>query len=228
MAYARRGSDKMSRSSEKMRNCSVVILGDSYSTFEGYVPAHQKTYYPKPEKVPDLTRVEETWWYQLTTRRNMRILVNDSYSGSTVCNHTRDGQPPESAFISRMHVTLSEKGVSGEKPDVIIIFGATNDSWLDRGIGEVRFDNWTQEELRCVLPAYCHLLDYVTRQNPQAEIYCVVNDVLKPEITMGLVKAAEHYGVHVVMLEGIDKSNGHPTVLGMAQIAQQIEREMDR
>lgn len=215
-------------STDKTRNASVVILGDSYSTFEGYVPAHQAFYYPKPEKVPDLSRVEETWWHQLTQRRNLRILINDSYSGSTVCNHTRDGQPPESAFISRMHVTLSDSGVNGEKPDTIIIFGATNDSWLDRGIGVVKYGGWTEEELFCVLPAYCHLLDYVTKCNPQAEVFCVVNDVLKPEISEGLAAAAAHYGVRAVMLAGIDKSNGHPTVKGMAQIAQQIEMEMDK
>ena len=214
-------------SESKTKNAKLVILGDSYSTFQGYVPENQAFYYPNPEKVPDLARVEETWWHQLTQRRNLRILVNDSYSGSTVCNHTRDGQPPESAFIKRMHVTLSEKGIGGVMPDTIIIFGATNDSWLDRGIGEVKYENWTQEELRCVLPAYCHLLDYVVKHNPQAEIYCVVNDVLKPEITAGLAAAAAHYGVRAVMLEGVDKYNGHPTVLGMAQIAEQIERAMD-
>ena len=125
-------------------------------------------------------------------------------------------------------MTLSEKGIGGVMPDTIIIFGATNDSWLDRGIGEVKYENWTQEELRCVLPAYCHLLDYVVKHNPQAEIYCVVNDVLKPEITAGLAAAAAHYGICAVMLEGVDKYNGHPTVLGMAQIAEQIERAMDR
>jgi len=211
----------------KTRNCSVVILGDSYSTFEGYIPPHQKSYYPNPEKVPDLTLVEETWWYQLTARRNMRILRNDSYSGSTVCNHTRDGQPPESAFIRRMHGSLSVHGVDGEMPNVIIIFGATNDSWLDREIGELKYADWTQQELRCVLPAYCHLLDYVTKCNSRAAIYCVINDVLKPEIRDGIAKAAAHYGVHAVLLEGIEKSFGHPNVLGMTQIAQQIERAMD-
>lgn len=214
-------------SEKKTKDCTVVILGDSYSTFEGYIPAHQAFYYPKPEKVPDLSKVEETWWHQLTTRRNMRILKNDSYSGSTVCNHTRDGQPPESAFIKRMHVSLSQEGIDGVKPDVVLLFGATNDSWLDRAIGEVKFADWTQEELRAVVPAYCHLLDYVTAHNAQAEIFCVINDVLKPEISDGLKKAAEHYGVKAVVLEGIDKSNGHPTCLGMTQIAEQIERAME-
>lgn len=214
-------------SEKKTKDCTVVILGDSYSTFEGCIPAHQAFYYPKPEKVPDLSKVEETWWHQLTTRRNMRILKNDSYSGSTVCNHTRDGQPPESAFIKRMHVSLSQEGIDGVKPDVILLFGATNDSWLDRAIGEVKFADWTREELRAVVPAYCHLLDYVTAHNAQAEIFCVINDVLKPEISEGLKKAAEHYGVKAVVLEGIDKSNGHPTCLGMTQIAEQIERAME-
>ena len=106
---------------------------------------------------------------------------------------------------------------------MILLFGATNDSWLDRAIGEVKFADWTQEELRAVVPAYCHLLDYVTARNPQAEIFCVINDVLKPEISAGLKKAAEHYGVKAVMLEGVDKSNGHPTCLGMTQIAEQID-----
>lgn len=212
---------------EKTRDCSVVILGDSYSTFDGYIPSHQKFYYPNPEKVPGLTRVEETWWHQLTRKRNMRILRNDSYSGSTVCNHTRDGQPPESAFISRMHVSLSEEGIGGEKPDVILIFGATNDSWLDRSIGAVKYEEWTEQELRCVLPAYCHLLDYTVKHNPQARILCIVNDVLKPEIHAGIVAAAAHYGVQALELEGIEKEFGHPNVRGMAQIAEQVDRALD-
>lgn len=213
----------MAQKGKKTRNCTVTILGDSYSTFEGYIPSHQAFYYPTPERVPDLTAVEQTWWHQLTERRNMRILKNDSYSGSTVCNHTRDGQPPESAFIKRMHISLSGQGIGGEQPDVILIFGATNDSWLDRAIGEVKYAGWTEDDLRCALPAYCHLLDYVTAQNPDAQIFCIVNDVLKPDIAKGIVAAAAHYGVHAVELEGIDKTNGHPNVRGMAQIAQQMD-----
>lgn len=212
---------------KKNRDCTLTILGDSISTFQGYIPAHQDTYYPNLEKVPDMQRVEETWWHQLTQRRNIRILKNDSYSGSTVCNHTRDKQPPESAFIYRMTLSLSEAGIAGEKPDVIVIFGGTNDSWLDREIGEVKYSDWTQEELRCVLPAYCKLLDYTTKNNPQAAVYCVFYDEIKPEIIDGMTAAAVHFGANAVRLEGIDKSNGHPTRCGMAQIAQQIERALD-
>ena len=85
---------------------TLSILGDSYSTFAGYIPEGQATYYPRPEAVPDVLRVEDTWWHQLAASRGMRILANDSYSGSTVCADVRDGQPPESAFIVRMHRTL--------------------------------------------------------------------------------------------------------------------------
>ena len=218
----------MGNGNGKTRHCTVVILGDSYSTFEGYIPPHQKTYYPNPEKVPGLTRVDETWWHQLTSKRNMRILKNDSYSGSTVCNHTRDGQPPESAFIKRMYISLSDEGNGAEKPDVILIFGATNDSWLDREIGEVKYDAWTEAELRSVLPAYCHLLDYVTKHNLQARVFCIVNDVLKPQIHAGIVEAAVHYGVEAIVLEGIEKEFGHPNVNGMKQIADQVSSALDR
>ena len=64
---------------------TLSILGDSYSTFAGYIPEGQATYYPRPEAVPDVLRVEDTWWHQLAASRGMRILANDSYSGSTMC-----------------------------------------------------------------------------------------------------------------------------------------------
>ena len=204
--------------------CTVGILGDSYSTFTGYIPAHQESYYPKPEKVPDVSGVEHTWWMQLTNRMDMRVLVNDSYSGSTVCCDVRDGQPPESAFVVRMEKSLSPEGIEGELPDVIFLFGATNDSWLCREIGRVQFEGWTPQDLRRVLPAYCYLIDYTVRSNPQALVVCILNDLLNPQIHEGMRAACAHYGVLCAELKGIDKKFDHPTRLGMAQIAEQVER----
>ena len=90
------------------------ILGDSYSTFQGHIPQGNSCYYPRPDMVDDVLQVEHTWWQPLFARRNMKLLINDSYSGSTVCKDTRPGQGPESAFVYRMHNTLSEKGINGE------------------------------------------------------------------------------------------------------------------
>lgn len=212
----------------KTKNCHVSILGDSYSTFEGYIPAGQAVYYPRIEKVPDVTEVTHTWWQPLFARRNMNLLINDSYSGSTVCKDTRPGQGPESAFVYRMHNTLSEKGVNGEVPQVIFLFGTTNDSWLDRKVGEVKYENRTQEDLFSILPAACEMIEYVVLHNPQALVLVIANCDIKEEIRQGLHDAALHYGATPVMLHDVDKSNGHPTKLGMAQISAQVEAVLDR
>ena len=38
----------------------VSILGDSYSTFIGVIPANYATFYPNDRN--DVTEVEQTWW----------------------------------------------------------------------------------------------------------------------------------------------------------------------
>ena len=200
-----------------LAGCTFAILGDSYSTFQGYIPQGNACYYPRPEAVEDVLRVEDTWWHQFMLRNDLRLLCNESYSGATVCTHVRDGQPPESSFTVRV------KNVIAENPDYIFVFGCTNDSWLERRRGQVQFENWTENDLTMTLPAYCYVLDAITKACPQAVLVCVINTGLHPEIADGMRQAGEHYGATVVELSEICKQNGHPNALGMQQIAMQIE-----
>lgn len=211
------------KSRKPLTGCTFSILGDSYSTFQGYVPEGNEYYYPSPERVDDVLRVEDTWWYQLMHRRNMRLLINESYSGATVCSQVRDHHPTEAAFIERVKHLASVTDSSGKGPEYIILFGCTNDSWLGRTCGEVQFGNWSPEDLAQVLPAFCYVLDTINRENPEAVVVAVINTNLAPEITAGMARAGEHYGAINVSLTEIDKQNGHPSALGMRQIADQIE-----
>lgn len=209
------------QSKKTLSGCTFGILGDSYSTFRGHIPEGNSAYYPYKD-VDDVLEVEQTWWHQLMTKYNMNLLVNDSWSGATVCTHTRDGQPPISAFVER-----AKRSFSGDKKlDYIILFGCTNDSWLNRTVGEVKFADRTEEDLYCVLPAYSFCLEYLTEKNPQSTIVAVINTDLKPEIRAGMIEAAKHYGAIVVALENINKQHGHPTALGMCQIREQIEAQL--
>ena len=185
------------------------ILGDSYSTFKGWIPEGQSCYYPS-ESVDDVLKVEDTWWYQLAQHNDLRLLKNDSYSGATVCTHTRDGQPFSSAFTERAKISFS--GV--QQPDYIFVFGCTN--------GQVKYENRAEEDLRQVLPEYCFILEYLTSHNPHSKVVAIVNTQLHPDIHAGIVAAGAHYGASVVVLEDIHKQNGHPTALGMSQIAEQV------
>ena len=200
------------------------ILGDSYSTFQGYIPEDYIYYYPAPDRVDDVLQVEDTWWHILMQRNDMQLVRNNSYSGSTVCTHVRENHPKSGSFVAR-----AKDYFSGDvRMDDIFIFGGTNDSWLDRPAGQLQFDDWKEADLRQVLPAYCYVLDHITKQNPQSKIIAVVNTELHPEIHNGILDAANHYGVTAVVLTDIDKQNGHPSALGMRQIADQIGSALNK
>jgi len=166
--------------------------------------------------------VEDTWWYQLAQRSGMRLVINDSYSGATVCTQVRDTQPLAAAFTER-----AKRSFSGETPlDYILVLGGTNDNWLERTVGKVQFENWTEEDLKRTLPALCYVLDYLVKHNPRATVVVPINTGFKPELHEGMLEAAAHYGAVAICLADIDKKSGHPSALGMQQIAQQIEEAL--
>ncbi len=190
---------------------TLTILGDSYSTFAGYNPAGQDLYYPNAEL--GVTDVTHTWWSVLCGNHGLTLLKNDSWSGATVCTSVRPNHPDSAAFVRRMEVTLN----GDNQPDVAILLGGTNDSWTDAPIGTLDGEDESQ-----VLPAFRRMVEYVKAHNPKAHVIVVVNSELKDEITLGEREAAERCGATCVMLHDIDKEWGHPTALGMRQIAGQI------
>lgn len=109
------------------------ILGDSYSTFQGHIPEKYQYYYPLPHNVDDVLRVEDTWWYQLAENMKMKLLVNNSFSGSTVCDNVREGWPASCAFTIRS--SECDLALDSElMPDYIFVFGCTNDYWIGRAL----------------------------------------------------------------------------------------------
>ncbi|MBQ6902581.1 MAG: hypothetical protein IJN71_06195, partial [Oscillospiraceae bacterium] len=70
---------------------NVFIIGDSYSTYEGYIPEGYDFYYSDERKDnPIVNGVEKTWWNMLANENNLNIILNDSFSGSTICNTVRE------------------------------------------------------------------------------------------------------------------------------------------
>ena len=190
-----------------LHDCTLAILGDSYSTFRGHIPPDNYVYYPNVN-VPDLSRVEETWWRLLMGLRGFRLLINDSSSGTTVSTSVRAHHKVSDAFVMRMHRSLSSAGVNGERPDCILLFGGTNDGWTDVPLGQVQYAGWTEEDLKRFLPAFCYMLDYVTTQNPQAAVAAIVNTDLLPGMAEGMQAACAHYGALCIPLHDIIKVNG--------------------
>ena len=208
------------------RDCSLILLGDSYTTFAGHIPDGNWSFYPR-DAVPDVVDVSQTWWWQLIAMRHLKLLVNESSSGTTISCRVREVHTPADAFISRMKRALGPDGAAGEKPQLILIMGGTNDSWIGNEAGQLQFDSWTDEDLLQVLPAACYMMDYIIRHNPQAEVRFMLNTDLREEIADGLKAACAHYGVPVLELKDVSKQSGHPDAEGMRQIARQVDAWLD-
>ena len=197
---------------------AVSILGDSYSTYEDFVtPAtNELWYYAKnSEQKTDVKDVRQTWWHQLIKENGWRLAVNNSYSGATISYTGYDGNDysPRS-FKTRMD-NLGQ-------PDIIFIFGATNDSWAGSPIGDFKYEGIKKADLYEFRPALAHMLRWMTDRYVNTEIYFILNTELKDEINTSVKTICEHYGVPVITLTEVDKISGHPSVKGMRQIADQV------
>ena len=197
---------------------AVSILGDSYSTYEDFVtPAtNELWYYAKnSEQKTDVKDVRQTWWHQLIKENGWRLAVNNSYSGATISYTGYDGNDysPRS-FNTRMD-NLGQ-------PDIIFIFGATNDSWAGSPIGDFKYEDIKKADLYEFRPALAHMLRWMTDRYVNTEIYFILNTELKDEINTSVKTICAHYGVPVITLTEVDKISGHPSVKGMRQIADQV------
>ena len=196
----------------------LSILGDSYSTFYGHIqPSANLAWYgvPGEPKENDVSRVEQTWWSILAREGNYLLEVNNSYSGSTICCTGYEGADySDRAFVTR---TLNLGN-----PEVIIIFGGTNDSWAKAPVGNDRFSEWDKQSLYSFRPAFSYLLHSLVRLYPSARLYNVTNTELSPEITTAMDEICRHYSVPNIRLHDIDKQWSHPSVAGMESIARQI------
>lgn len=197
---------------------TVAILGDSYSTFEGYIPEGNACwYFTRPQGENDVISVEQTWWHQFCEKGGYELLINDSYSGSTICNTGYDGADySDRAFIRRM------SNVTASDPDLILVFGGTNDSWANVPVGELQYDKWSSKDLYSCLPACCKMLDYFKNAAPKSEVIFIINSELKYEIVAGIMEACGHYGAHSLLLKDIEKKWNHPSIKGMTAISNQL------
>ncbi len=204
---------------------NVFIVGDSYSTFKGYVAEGCAVWY-SPEGSPntDVTRVEETWWHQLLKNTESNLVLNHSYSGSTFCFTGYGGEDCSKAksFIARIRDLENDGFFKKNKIDTFFIFGGTNDTWVPSPLGEINFGDKTEQDLYSVFPAVCYLFEKIKKLCPHSRIIAIQNDTIKPEIKDCLKTVCKHFSIELIVLEQIEKQAGHPNIAGMKQIFEQV------
>lgn len=192
------------------------VLGDSYSTFAGHLkPETNAAWYGTGPKDNDVKQVEDTWWMRLANEHGLVLDTNNSYSGSTVCLTGYRGEDfSDRAFVTRIH--------NVGKPDILLLFGGTNDSWAGVPIGDYQYAKWQERDLYAFRPAFCYLLHNLRQLYPATRIYNITNTELSEEVTESMEVICRHYGVRNIRLHDIDKQQGHPSVEGMKRICEQV------
>lgn len=136
---------------------TLSILGDSISTYDGYIPAGNATYYPSET----VDAVEKTWWHKLIAALGMRIEVNNSWSGSRVT--TTNGE--EAAGCMSRCENL------GSNPDVIIVWMGINDFNNEVALGEYDGSRAVPASTTTFREAYAIMLNKILEKYKTSEIW---------------------------------------------------------
>lgn len=159
-------ADVEAQTDEKVTKLS--ILGDSISTFDGWIPEGYSCYFPMDG---DVVEVEQTWWQMVLKDTGMELCVNGSSSGSTCAG---DSTSTDDCRYGCSDCRIGDLiGGNGCFPDVIIVYMGTNDVMKSVPLGD---NDGTQAVEEGVIEnfsdAYCLMLDKLIASYPNAEIYC--------------------------------------------------------
>lgn len=118
---------------EQYNGKTLSILGDSISTYSGYIPDNNRSRYPEG----DVDSVDKTYWKKIIDTLGMKLGVNESWAGSLV---SWDGTTENNDIGENKHIAsttrISHLGDNGT-PDIILIFAGTNDIGHEVEIGEI-------------------------------------------------------------------------------------------
>lgn len=151
-----------------MEGLGLSILGDSISTYDGWIVEGAAVFYPLDGEVTD---VSQTWWKRLLGDTGMELCSNNSSSGSTCVGDSQSmGNLKYGCSSYRLSLMTGEQG---KMPDVIIVYMGTNDLLNGVPLGDNDGTRLVEEGvIENFSDAYCLILDKLESEYPIAEIYC--------------------------------------------------------
>lgn len=202
---------------------NTVIMGDSYSTFEGAIPSDYPAYYTKDSKDIGVDRVRKTWWDLLLSKTNTKLLLNSSYSGSTVCHTGYNGVDySEISFLGRLEALIDSGYFSENRVNTFMIFGGLNDHWANAPLGEINFENVEETDPFSFFPALSLMFQAIREASPETRIVFIVCELLSDEMKDGISEICAYYDVETIEPLGVELENGHPNKRGMKKISDDI------
>ena len=132
-----------------LENTYISFIGDSISTYLGYIPDGYACFYPYIHN--DVVNVEDTWWHKVITGLNAKLCMNNSYSGSKVSG----GAASSASNLDRVKNIINQ---ASQKPDVLVILIGANDCSY-----AVKNDEFQR--------AYQTMINLVKQISPNTKIY---------------------------------------------------------
>lgn len=219
----------------KFKDKKIAIIGDSISTYNGWLPsdvsgytgATYATYYPSG----NVNDVSKTWWHKVATELGINPITNlsnCSWSGSKVTG--------DSTSTNNAHVGCSTKRINdislrfnGDSPDIIICYISCNDWGTNVEIGNWNVSDTIPNEgsITTLREAYALMLYKIQTKYPLARIFCCTNldDVARDKVigwpsnnsngistyewNTNIIEIAQAFGCDIIDLHscGINYSN---------------------
>lgn len=146
---------------------SFSILGDSISTFEGWIPEGNSVFYPLNGAVKD---VSQTWWKIVLDESGLILCTNGSSSGSTCYGYSQEEDP---IFACSDYRIAQLAGADGEAPDLLIVYMGTNDVLMSAPIGDNDGLRAVEEgTVETFSDGYTMILDKINENYPVSRVYC--------------------------------------------------------
>ncbi len=198
---------------------TFTVLGDSYSTYEGFVePATNAVWYPTSANTPNNVKdVNDTWINLFIKEYGAELVMNNSFSGSPICY---DGYG--SGETDSMASSYVKRVENLKEAELIIVEGATNDDWAGAQLGEYKYSDWDDTDLSTFRPALAYVFDYLKKNYPNSDVVFMLNNGLSNDITESTETICEYYEVPLLKLENISKRSDHPNMQGMIEIKDQL------
>ncbi|MBQ2732737.1 MAG: hypothetical protein IJF74_01130 [Clostridia bacterium] len=144
----------------------ISVLGDSLSTLAGYNPPDYAVFYEwENKRTAGIYSPDDTWWGKVINALGGKLLVNNSFSGSTVTKHPSC----EIESYGCSDARTSHLGFPTISPDIILVLLGIND-W---GCGMQIYPTEDEKGLNVFSVAYSAMLEKIKSNYPDAEICCL-------------------------------------------------------
>lgn len=154
---------KIDQLKKMLKGKQLSVLGDSISTFEGVSNDASENLQNNAVYYSSQFARQDTYWQQILDEFDMKLCINNSWSGAYVSKHTPNvnaNLDSDGSISSGMARANKLAKVDGTLPDYILVYIGIND--LNAGVAA-----------DVIATSYTQMLTTITATYPKAKVFCL-------------------------------------------------------